>query len=395
MNDNVQIRKIYLACFTSSFGSSMLNFALSFFILQQIGSAIKFGILRFAIPLFCIFIAKYILLLIHKYPGKKILLGTQLISIFALITYAILQPTYNQYLQTLILLVILAFCDQLFSITYESSIHALVETQSIAKLKKTEEIAGSISLIASPLVAGLFLDWLSLPKIIIITIIFEFTSLLFIQNLHFKEMAKDSLELPKEKQKIEFKTFSPQTKYILYIFLVASLIGSLVNISLPYVQIRLSSFNGTQFGLTKSAWAIGMLLSSLCVQEKAYTKLKYFYCHIPFILSLLPLLLLKLSLPTFYFIFLVIIFNLTYPFLLLQMRVNLNIFLAKKHKQTDLARIKIFQKNSVQLCAGIGGLVFSFLFEIMSYNTVIILFCSIFVLIALSLNRLIYAKDDA
>ncbi|MCT6924945.1 MFS transporter [Metasolibacillus sp.] len=254
----------------SSFGALVYAFAMSLYILQQTGSATSF-----ALSLICSVIPRALVAPFAGYMAdncsrKAIVLTGQItiiIAISGLLSVSLvvgLSP-----LAIYITTIITSIASQFLSIALSASITKLFNAENVQRAMSFNQIAISLSSIASPVIAGILYGYISMA--VFLTVYIGTTTLAVALNatMDFHLFAAKTEEHLKEsiwqsmRMGVIYLKSQPLILPMLWVVFVNNFLFGAFNIGYSYTLIEILQMQTQHFGLTEAAYAIGMLLMSI------------------------------------------------------------------------------------------------------------------------------------
>lgn len=254
----------------SLFGTRIMNFAISLYVLKFTGSGMSFAITMIVSTLPAIVLSPFAGVLADRVNRKLVIVLTDaLCGVLLIGVYFIalsLGLTLNLILVTVFLLSIL---NTFFNITMEASIPNIVDQERLRMINSYSSSITSLASIVGPALGGFIYGFYDVENFLLIagiSFIISAISEVFI-NFNFNKL--DELEKGKEKIWKEIKSAFDyvRTKTIIYsIFIFAIFINfafSSYTVFLPHIINIQLGLTAEQYGLIQSAFAIGSLIFSI------------------------------------------------------------------------------------------------------------------------------------
>lgn len=251
-------------------GSSILSFVLGLYILKKLNCSIFFYSLSQIIgPLVAIFLLPILGSAIDKYNKNKIIRFSQFLSAISLFLFIITSRKIQiEYIHIIGLLIILKLSDQILSTSLNSSTINIVDEEDIQSFRAHLQIIQAVSMVLSPIIAVFIIDKFALIGILLIEMFMELLVLVIYWKVDFnkntkKEVNENQSLLLLFKEGIDFIFKYKKIVFGLAFVLVVNFILGIVNIGLPFVEIKILNLSSKNYALNDSILAIGLLLGSL------------------------------------------------------------------------------------------------------------------------------------
>lgn len=251
-------------------GSSILSFVLGLYILKKLNCSIFFYSLSQIIgPLVAIFLLPILGSAIDKYNKNKIIRFSQFLSAISLFLFIITSRKIQiEYIHIIGLLIILKLSDQILSTSLNSSTINIVDEEDIQSFRAHLQIIQAVSMVLSPIIAIFIIDKFALIGILLIEMFMELLVLVIYWKVDFnkntkKEVNENQSLLILFKEGIDFIFKYKKIVFGLAFVLVVNFILGIVNIGLPFVEIKILNLSSKNYALNDSILAIGLLIGSL------------------------------------------------------------------------------------------------------------------------------------
>lgn len=251
-------------------GSSILSFVLGLYILKKLNCSIFFYSLSQIIgPLVAIFLLPILGSAIDKYNKNRIIRFSQFLSAISLFLFIITSRKIQiEYIHIIGLLIILKLSDQILSTSLNSSTINIVDEEDIQSFRAHLQIIQAVSMVLSPIIAIFIIDKFALIGILLIEMFMELLVLVIYWKVDFnkntkKEVNENQSLLILFKEGIDFIFKYKKIVFGLAFVLVVNFILGIVNIGLPFVEIKILNLSIKNYALNDSILAIGLLLGSL------------------------------------------------------------------------------------------------------------------------------------
>lgn len=251
-------------------GSSILSFVLGLYILKKLNCSIFFYSLSQIIgPLVAIFLLPILGSAIDKYNKNKIIRLSQFLSAISLFLFIITSRKIEiEYIHIIGLLIILKLSDQILSTSLNSSTINIVDEEDIQSFRAHLQIIQAVSMVLSPIIAVFIIDKFALIGILLIEMFMELLVLVIYWKVDFNKNTKKEVNESQSllilfKEGIDFIFKYKKIVFGLAFVLVVNFILGIVNIGLPFVEIKILNLSSKNYALNDSILAIGLLIGSL------------------------------------------------------------------------------------------------------------------------------------
>lgn len=280
-----QLNKVLLVRFAGTFGSEMLQFAISLYILQRTGSALSMGMSLITGPLVALCIMPFVGYVVDTYSHKTIMIISQIITIMSLLLFGLFLKLWpEEYLYSLIgLIIVLEATDTFLSTTIQSSLIQLFSKDELQKVNSLSQSISSLAEFLAPILGAMLYTLISIDMFANLEIIFELVALFGIGYLKFnrdnfksgdKVIESNYRDTKKIRSLISnfldgFRYLSQQ-KLILTLTLSSAFLNfffAALNIGFPYLLVKILGLSNVQYGLTDSAMAVGMVIGGVVLSK--------------------------------------------------------------------------------------------------------------------------------
>lgn len=251
-------------------GSSILSFVLGLYILKKLNCSIFFYSLSQIIgPLVAIFLLPILGSAIDKYNKNKIIRFSQFLSAISLFLFIITSRKIEiEYIHIIGLLIILKLSDQILSTSLNSSTINIVDQDDIQSFRAHLQIIQAVCMVLSPIIAIFIIDKFALIGILLIEMFMELLVLVIYWKVDFNKNTKNEVNESQSllilfKDGIDFIFKYKKIVFGLAFVLVVNFILGIVNIGLPFVEIKILNLSSKNYALNDSILAIGLLIGSL------------------------------------------------------------------------------------------------------------------------------------
>lgn len=251
-------------------GSSILSFVLGLYILKKLNCSIFFYSLSQIIgPLVAIFLLPILGSAIDKYNKNRIIRFSQFLSAISLFLFIITSRKIEiEYIHIIGLLIILKLSDQILSTSLNSSTINIVDEEDIQSFRAHLQIIQAVSMVLSPIIAVFIIDKFALIGILLMEMFMELLVLVIYWKVDFNKNTKKEVNESQSllllfKEGIDFIFKYKKIVFGLAFVLVVNFILGIVNIGLPFVEIKILNLSSKNYALNDSILAIGLLIGSL------------------------------------------------------------------------------------------------------------------------------------
>lgn len=274
-----QLLKMLILRFTGIFGSSMLSFAIGLYILQETGSALSMGISLVTGPLVSLILTPFVGYIVDNKNHKKIMLLCQFAISVALALFALIFQLFPEhyYIELIFLIIVLQITDNFFGTTIMASLVELFPEEKLQQVNSLTQSVSSVSTFLAPIMGSIIYSFISLGNFALLEIIFELVAFGMILGLRFNPVIEEMGE--KENNEVQgsiwenFRegfSYIRKEKLILMMMLTGSVINfffAAINVGLPFVLVNVLHFSNSQYGLTESAFALGMFIGGIVLSK--------------------------------------------------------------------------------------------------------------------------------
>lgn len=274
-----QLLKMLILRFAGIFGSSMLSFAIGLYILQETGPALSMGISLVTGPLVSLILTPFVGYIVDNKNHKKIMLLCQFTISVALALFALIFQLFPEhyYIELIFLIIVLQITDNFFGTTIMASLVELFPEEKLQQVNSLTQSVSSVSTFLAPIMGSIIYSFISLGSFALLEIIFELVAFGMILGLKFNPVIEEMGE--KENNEVQgsiwenFRegfSYIRKEKLILIMMLTGSVINfffAAINVGLPFVLVNVLHFSNSQYGLTESAFALGMFIGGIILSK--------------------------------------------------------------------------------------------------------------------------------
>ncbi|QUW23738.1 MFS transporter [Sporosarcina sp. Marseille-Q4063] len=268
----------------SSFGAQVYVFAISFYILQQTGSATSFATNLLCSILPRALMAPFAGYVADNYSRKTIVIAAQIASSLAiagLLTVSLI-PGLGLSLVTIYTTTVLLSITSTFSgVAFSSSITGLIDEKRIQKAMSMNQMSISFAAIGAPAVGGLLYGTVSMPVFLIMYMTASIIAVILESTMNFKLFAKRKEVVEGEakesiwqsmKAGFAYLKLQPIIMALLWVSLLINFLFGAFQVGYSFVLIEKLKMPSEHFGLTEGAFAVGMLLLSFYLSVRKDVK---------------------------------------------------------------------------------------------------------------------------
>lgn len=262
----------------SVFGTSIYNFAISFYVLKLTGSALSFTITLLLGTLPMIIINPFAGAIADKVDKKKLVIlmdflsGSLLISVYLISRFT----DFN-----LLLIYITAFCSTIFvtffGVGMEAAKPNIVSEKRLMNINSLGKIIDSVSSILGPMLGGMVFAFFDIKTFIIfngVCFIISGLSMILIDfnfNKDLQESMKENVKINLIKDIKEGFYYLYERKDILGLFLILIslnfFLSLAVTIPVPYIINTILELGSKTFGIIQASLPVGLIAGALIVKK--------------------------------------------------------------------------------------------------------------------------------
>ncbi len=306
---SLQAAKILVVKFAGTFGSGMLSFAIGLYILQRTGSALSMGISLITGPLVTVCLTPFVGYVVDTKSHKLVMAVAQAVTIGALILFALLFSGYpaRYYPELIGLIIVLQVTDNFLYTTVQASLVQLFAEDERQQVNSLNQSMSSLASFLAPIMGALVYTLVSIDKFAYIEVIFELVALVAIFTLRFQPSKVAEKVAEVEPKQSVVQNFVAGVRYMISqrLVMVLSLSSAAINfffatlnLGLPYLLVHTLRLSNTEYGVTDSAFAVGMFIGGIWLSQ---LKLKHHPVKVSFFnLGLFALLLAFMGVPVLF-----------------------------------------------------------------------------------------------
>ncbi|MFD1927693.1 MFS transporter [Sporosarcina siberiensis] len=266
----------------SSFGAQVYVFAISFYILQQTGSATSFATNLLCSILPRALVAPFAGYVADNYSRKTIVITAQVASTFAIAGLLTVSLTSGISLIAIYTTTVVLSITSTFSgVAFSSSITGLIDEKRIQKAMSMNQMSISVAAIGGPAVGGLLYGTVSMPVFLIMYMIASIIAVILESTMNFKLFAKRKKVVEGEaresmwhsmKAGFAYLKLQPIIMALLWVSLLINFLFGAFQVGYSFILIEKLKMPSHHFGLTEGAFAVGMLLLSFYLSVRKEVK---------------------------------------------------------------------------------------------------------------------------
>ncbi|MEX2784181.1 MFS transporter [Streptococcus sp. H49] len=245
-----------------------LNFVFGLYFLKLTGSAFIFGTLVIIGPIVSLLLTPFMSMIVDTFDRKKVLISSQLISLFSLIIYELI-GSHSGLASAYVLMIAIRIAEELFIVTLKASVPQLVVENDYQKINALVQSGTSLANVLSPIVGGMLYAFIDLRTLIylIISLIILSTFISFSLNFNHNNHLEDN-EPHKFKDVL---TFILDRKVILNLVVIAMFVNffsSSITIGLPIIILDELHLSELVYSLLESVMSATMVINGLILSIK-------------------------------------------------------------------------------------------------------------------------------
>ena len=266
----------------SSFGAQVYVFAISFYILQQTGSATSFATNLICSILPRTLVAPFAGYAADNYSRKMIVITAQIASTFAIAGLLTVSLTSGISLIAIYTTTVLLSITSTFSgIAFSSSVTGLIDEKRIQKAMSMNQMSISFAAIGGPAIGGLLYGTVTMPVFLIMYMIASTIAVILESTMNFKLYAKRREVVEGEEKETMWQSMKAGFAYLklqpiimalLWVSLLINFLFGAFQVGYSFILIEKLKMPSQHFGLTEGAFAVGMLLLSFYLSVRKEVK---------------------------------------------------------------------------------------------------------------------------
>ncbi|WP_313891894.1 MFS transporter [Psychrobacillus sp.] len=270
----------------SNFGAQVYAFAISFYILQQTGSASSFALNLICSILPRTLAAPFAGYAVDRYSRKMIVIVAQIATSLAIGGLLIVSLAADLSLVAIYTTTVILSLTSLFSgVAFTSSITGLVDEARIQRAMSLNQISISFAAIGSPAVGGLLYGAVSMPVFLVMYLVASIIAVILESTMNFNLFAKRKEVVEGEEKEPMLQSMKagftylmkqPILKVVIVISLFINFLFGAFQVGYSFILIEKLKMDPQHFGFTEGAFAIGMLLMSIYFSARKELKYPFF-----------------------------------------------------------------------------------------------------------------------
>lgn len=267
----IQLWKSVISSLVGVLGSSIYSFGLSLMLLEKIGSSMSFAISLIVWPIMSMLLMPIVGPVVDRYSRKKVIIISQLFTIFSMVLFTIYWLNGPKHILAVVVVLKIAIqaSDQFTSSAQQAAKVHLVLEDDLGKLAGYTSSASSLSGIISSVAGAALYAFLPFWLFIALEILTECITLLITLTLDFSLVEKKEEKLDNDKGTFrEGINYVRKQKFLFAFILMCTglnFFSGVFQVGLPMLLIRDLGISNFQYGITESAFSIGMLISGFII----------------------------------------------------------------------------------------------------------------------------------
>lgn len=273
LNKNQSKRILLIGNALGQFGSGILSFVVGLHILQSMNSVFLYSVSQMVGPLVAMLLLPILGGAIDKFNKNKIIRISQFISAMAIGSFLFMgNGLVHGYVQILLLIIVLKISDQILVTTLTAATVNVVNVDEIQSFRSKIQLIQATSMILSPIIAVFIFDKFELIGVMFIELFIELLVVIMYWKINFQstqneDMTEEQTLLSLFKGGINFIFSYKKIIFGLVFVLMINFILGIVNVGLPFVQIKSLNLSNQAYALNDSILAVGLLLGSLIASK--------------------------------------------------------------------------------------------------------------------------------
>ncbi|MCV3296886.1 MFS transporter [Oenococcus kitaharae] len=378
---NNNLTKTLIIKFFGTFGSEMLSFAISLYILRRTGSALGMGVSLITGPLISVCLTPFVGYAVDSYSHKKIMVASQLGTIISLLLFAFCFTAFPQayFLILVVLIALLAITDGFLTTAVQASLAQLFNKDDLQKANSLNQSISSLAEFLAPVLGAVVYTLVTLNVFAYLEVIFETVALIAILVLKFTKIRRPISNQGMQTEATENhlgSNFMAGLRFLwenkLYLMFsgssgVINFFFATINVGLPFFLVDRLHLSNTQYGLTESAFAGGMFLGGLVLSrlplKNQSLKVAYFSLAVFSLIIALIGLPSLLTLPKAAYALVFITINLVLGLLLVFSNTPVEVYMQQHIPEEMQGRVFSMDETLSSVLMPAGTIVFGILFD--------------------------------
>ncbi|WP_458118715.1 MFS transporter [Paenibacillus sp. Z6-24] len=265
-----------LSRFSSLSGTSIYNFAISFYVLHITGSGLGFALTLALGTIPAILCGPISGVISDRIDRKKIIICMDILSgliVFTMLAASMLDQLSLMYIY--ITTVLLAICHTFFDTSIGASISNIVKVESLPKINSWNEMVTSLTNMIGPFLGGFIFALIDIRIFLLLNGISFILSAILIKFVNFKlnlplTDEQHTKKLPSNNFMAELKeslTYIKTEKWlkvlvVFFMFINFFMIFG-ITIPIPFIVNQVLHFSSVQFGIVEAMFPLGMLAGAI------------------------------------------------------------------------------------------------------------------------------------
>ncbi len=258
----------------SLFGSSILRFALSLYVLEITGSATIFGTILAISIIPTIFISPVAGAIADRYNKRNLMVVFDLITSVAVAAFSIYLIAGNSSIIGIgVMMIFLSIISTMYQPTVQASIPVLVPKELLLKSNGIVTGVMSIANFLGPIIGGVVYSFAKIEVIVVASVACFMLScviLLFVHIPHEKRIGdKNELKAIIQDMKDGLRYITHENKFIMkvigFMFAINLFMAPIFFVGLPYIIKIMLKMPNTFFGFSQGAISISVVFSAMTI----------------------------------------------------------------------------------------------------------------------------------
>lgn len=377
---NLQLAKAGASAVLSALGSSIFLYALSLKLLEITGSAFGYGTSLFIGPIVGVLVAPFIGGLIDRFDHKIVALWSKLGLIITMILLSIIYKytlKANFYLVAVVFVCTINIFSRLFSIAYLSSTEQIVGRDKMQQLNSIQTTGVAIANIVSAPIAGFIYGQITFGMIVLFEIIMEICTFFLTWRTSFTKLHNSDLKKGTKSDRRSAVKIVSSNRELLFLLLEAMVLNFAIislQIGIPFVIIKVLKESALLSGNIQGIFSLGVFIGGIVI---SLYKVKSILIFTKKVYALTGKCLFLFGILLFFFsqsaIIIFGVFELIFGFFNAIADPPLFTYIQKTISQENLGKVNTLVYTSAQLLSPLAILLYSLMFNELSYKLVYLL----------------------
>lgn len=268
MNGKFNFNVLLFSRIISELGSAMFTFALSLFVLDTTGSAIKYSFILSA-SIFARVIANTIVgIIVDRVHKKNLIIIAEILNSAVLIgLYLLFALDMLTWGYACIGSLLLSIFGSLLRVSINASVPELLEEKSATKANALFQTIGALVLIIGPLLASLFYERSAMSIVLVWSAVSYAISGILLSRLHYPKKEKVHIGRSVIADLRETMHYIQNYSFLSFFLKVSSFMNFLMYpmmiLVLPFITYQVLRVSGSELAIIQACWALGMICGSL------------------------------------------------------------------------------------------------------------------------------------